>query len=74
MPDKLSSKNQLIILVHGYFKDCTDMNFLKLGGSMFPIDELKTAGVDMASKEPIKATIAHFENRIYELESLWQSS
>ncbi len=49
------------------------MGFLKLGGSMFPIDELKTAGVDMASEAPIKATIAHFENRINELENIWQS-
>ena len=49
------------------------MAFLKLGGSMFPIDELKTAGVDMASPAPIKATIAHFEKRIGELESIWQS-
>jgi oligoendopeptidase F len=50
------------------------MNFLKLGGSMFPIDELKTAGVDMASPDPIKAAIDHFDNQIAELESIWQPS
>lgn len=47
--------------------------FLKLGGSMFPIDELKQAGVDMASPEPVRAAIDHFKTQLSALEDLWQS-
>lgn len=47
--------------------------FLKLGGSMFPIDELRVAGVDMAGIAPVQAAASHFESRISELETLWQS-
>jgi oligoendopeptidase F len=36
------------------------LDFLKLGGSKFPLDELLDAGVDMASPEPIKLAIDHF--------------
>ncbi|WDP91999.1 MAG: oligoendopeptidase F [Desulfobacter sp.] len=50
------------------------ISFLKLGGSMFPIDELKTAGVDMGSPGPVEATVAHFDSRVDELEALWQSN
>lgn len=49
------------------------LNFLKLGGSMFPIDELRVAGVDMTSTTPIQAAASHFESRISELETLWHS-
>ncbi|WP_321493612.1 oligoendopeptidase F [uncultured Desulfobacter sp.] len=49
------------------------LDFLKLGGSMFPIDELKVAGVDMASITPVQAAASHFESRISELETLWTS-
>lgn len=48
--------------------------FLKLGGSMFPIDELKIAGVDMGSPAPVIATVSHFERCVDEMEALWQSS
>ncbi|MCL2156044.1 MAG: oligoendopeptidase F [Leptospirales bacterium] len=37
------------------------LNFLKLGGSKYPLDELLIAGVDMNSPEPIKKSIQHFE-------------
>ncbi|BBO88938.1 oligoendopeptidase F [Desulfosarcina ovata] len=37
------------------------LNFLKSGGSMFPLDALKKAGADMASPEPILETVAHFK-------------
>ncbi len=43
------------------------LNFLKLGGSMYPIDELKTAGVDMGSPEPVKSAIAHFGHLVDQL-------
>lgn len=47
--------------------------FLKLGGSRFPIDELKVAGVDMASPDPIQQAVAYFKNQVEELKSIWQS-
>ena len=50
------------------------LSFLKLGGAMFPIDELKVAGVDMATPDPVQATVAHFETRVNELGALWQSN
>ena len=49
------------------------LSFLKLGGSMFPIDELRVAGVDMATITPVQAAAVHFESRISELETLWPS-
>ena len=38
----------------------TYLDFLKLGGSKFPLDELLDAGVDMRSPEPIERAVAHF--------------
>ena len=49
------------------------LSFLKLGGSMFPIDELKTAGVDMSSREPVLATITYFEQQVNTLDTLWNT-
>ncbi len=47
------------------------LKFLGLGGSMFPMDELKTAGVDMGTQAPIEATVSYFESRVRELEKNW---
>ncbi len=46
------------------------LNFLKLGGSDFPINELKTAGVDMSSQEPVKNAIKYFETLVVQLEEI----
>ncbi|NLD37887.1 MAG: oligoendopeptidase F [Desulfatiglans sp.] len=43
------------------------LDFLKLGGSKFPLDELKDAGVDMRSPEPVKKAIEHFKKRVGQL-------
>ncbi len=40
------------------------LDFLKLGGSKFPLDELKDTGVDMRSPLPVKKAIDHFEKRV----------
>ncbi|MCP3942642.1 MAG: oligoendopeptidase F [Desulfobacteraceae bacterium] len=50
------------------------LSFLKLGGSMFPIDELKTAGVDMSSPAPILETISYFGTLVNNLENLWNTN
>lgn len=46
------------------------LTFLKSGGSDHPINLLKIAGVDMASPEPIVATLKTFEALLEELKSL----
>ena len=46
------------------------MSFLKSGGSLFPIDTLKLAGVDMSKKEPIIEAINHFKQLVEEFEKL----
>ncbi|MCB1181074.1 MAG: oligoendopeptidase F [Chlamydiia bacterium] len=43
------------------------LNFLKSGGSRYPIDLLKIAGVDMTSREPVEAAIRHFDGLVTEL-------
>ncbi len=40
------------------------LDFLKLGGSKFPLDELLEAGIDMRSPQPIEKAVAHFENLV----------
>ncbi|MGL5151210.1 MAG: oligoendopeptidase F [Clostridium sp.] len=44
------------------------INFLKSGGSNYPIDLLREAGVDMCTPEPIQATIARFNELLDMLE------
>src|SRR5438477_3060430 len=46
------------------------LNFLRSGGSRFPLEALKAAGVDMATSAPIESTLRLFERRLDELESL----
>ncbi len=47
-----------------YFK------FLKSGGSRYPIESLKVAGVDMSSTEPIQSALDTFAGLVKELEDL----
>jgi oligoendopeptidase F len=44
--------------------------FLKSGGSLFPIESLKAAGVDMSSPAPVEAACAAFSRLVDELEGL----
>jgi oligoendopeptidase F len=44
--------------------------FLKSGGSRFPIDSLKLAGVDMSKSEPVEAACRVFESLVNDLEAL----
>jgi len=46
------------------------VGFLKSGGSKFPLDTLKAAGVDMTTPAPIESTLRLFERRLGELEEL----
>jgi oligoendopeptidase F len=44
--------------------------FLKSGGSRFPSDSLKVAGVDMSSPEPVRQACAVFGRLVDELAQL----
>jgi len=46
------------------------LDFLRSGGSKFPLETLKAAGVDMATPAPIETTLHLFEKRLDEFEEL----
>jgi oligoendopeptidase F len=46
------------------------LKFLRSGGSKFPLETLKAAGVDMTTSAPIESTLQLFECRLGELEAL----
>ncbi len=46
-------------------------SFLKTGGTMYPLDELKVAGVDMTDSEVVMSAIDFFEEKIDEFEKLY---
>jgi oligoendopeptidase F len=46
------------------------LDFLRSGGSKFPLETLKIAGVDMGTPAPIESTLRLFERRLDELEAL----
>ncbi len=46
------------------------LEFLKAGGSLFPLDALKLAGVDLASPEPVERTFALMARYVEQLERL----
>ncbi len=46
------------------------LGFLRAGGSRYPIDVLREAGVDMTTPEPVDQALAHFGRLVEELDSL----
>lgn len=59
-------------LVQKVLKDGPEayLQFLSSGGSRFPLDILKSAGVDMTASEPILETVHHFGELTAQLEEL----
>ena len=45
-------------------------DFLRSGGSKFPLETLQAAGVDMTTAAPVESTLKLFERRLEELEAL----
>ena len=53
--------------------DASDyLRFLTTGGSMYPIDELKIAGVDLTEPQTVKSALQVFDDSLAELEQLLQ--
>jgi oligoendopeptidase F len=46
------------------------LNFLKAGGSLYPIDALKAAGVDLTTPEPVEKAFGVLANIVDRLEEL----
>lgn len=46
------------------------LNFLRAGGSLYPLDALKRAGVDLSSPEPVEKTFGVLAGYVDRLESL----
>jgi len=46
------------------------LGFLRSGGSKFPLETLKVAGVNMGTSAPVESTLKLFERRLGELEGL----
>lgn len=44
------------------------LNFLTLGGSVYPIDALKTAGVDLTTTQPIETALDYLDNLLKQYE------
>jgi len=58
-------------VLNGGEKEKSDyLAFLKSGGSTYPIDSLKKAGVDMEKREPVEMALAHFSSLLDEFEAL----
>ena len=58
-------------VLNGGEKELEDyLGFLKSGGSKFPIESLKKAGVDMSTPEPVESAIKKFESLLDEFEKL----
>lgn len=48
--------------------------FLSLGGSAFPLDELRVAGVDLASGAPVANALSYLASLVDELEEAYEAS
>lgn len=58
-------------VLNGGEKELNDyFSFLKSGGSRYPIDSLKLAGVDMSSSQPILSALNRFSSLVDQMESL----
>jgi len=56
-------------VLNGGEKELADyLGFLKSGGSKFPIQSLKCAGVDMSTQAPVEAAVRKFASLLEELE------
>jgi len=58
-------------VLNGTEKDLNDyLTFLKAGGSDYPLEILKKAGIDMSKPEPINSGLKYFSTLVDEMEAL----
>ena len=58
-------------VLNGGEKEKNDyLSFLSSGGSRYPLDSLKLAGVDMSQQEPVEKAIEYFDSLITRLEEI----
>ncbi|MBN8460613.1 MAG: oligoendopeptidase F [Verrucomicrobia bacterium] len=48
------------------------LGLLSAGGSKFPLDLLRDAGIDMSKPEPIKAALKQFDDMVSEMEAIYE--
>jgi oligoendopeptidase F len=46
------------------------LDFLKAGGSLYPLDALRLAGVDLSNPEPVQVAFANLASLVDKLEEL----
>jgi oligoendopeptidase F len=57
-------------VLNGGYREREDyLDFLKSGGSTFPIQSLKKAGVDMSTQRPVEAATRKFESLLQQFEN-----
>ena len=58
-------------VINGREKELNDyLNFLKSGGSKFPLDILKDAGINMTTSKPVEETIDYFDELLEKLKGI----
>jgi len=61
------------VLRGGISEQSDYLNFLKSGGSKYPLESLRLAGVDMSKPEPVKAAMKVFEKLLDQMTNLMES-
>ncbi|MGC8846866.1 MAG: M3 family metallopeptidase, partial [Candidatus Hydrogenedens sp.] len=46
------------------------LEFLSMGGSKYPLEQLKSTGVDLSTPEPIQTAMNHLNERVSQLKEL----
>jgi oligoendopeptidase F len=59
-----------MVLNGGKSEQTRYLNFLKSGGTKYPLDTLKDAGVDLTTPRPIKIAISKFNEIVLEMEKI----
>jgi oligoendopeptidase F len=59
-----------MVLREGAAGQARYLAFLKAGGSKFPRDTLRDAGIDMSGPEPVKAALRQFDGMLGEMEAI----
>jgi oligoendopeptidase F len=46
------------------------LNLISAGGRDYPLELLRTAGVDLTSPDPVRASVAEFDRVVREMEAI----